>query len=114
MFQLYGSAVYDGLQSYCNKDYASTVRCLYPIRHELGEGLGGSHAQTDLFAQVLIVAALKCNDSKEEHFSIKEMAKQLIIERVGKDADLARKRSAEDDLHSFNERVTAMLQTIVI
>ena len=113
MFQLYGNTLYEAMQSFCNKDYARTVELLYPIRYELSKGLGGSHAQVDLVAQILTVAALKCNSSNTTSFNTAEIAKQLVVERVGREAEAAKKTSNPDDLLSFNERITNFLHQVV-
>lgn len=56
-------------------EYGKAVELLLPIRYDLFR-IGGSHAQRDLFAMVLIDAALKSNRLN--------VAKMLISERMGR------------------------------
>ena len=58
-----------------NGDYDKVVETLLPIRYELYR-IGGSHAQRDLFAMLLIDACLKCDRVN--------VARMLISERLGR------------------------------
>ena len=63
----------DALIAYRICDYSGCVQRLYPLRKRL-VALGGSHAQRDLFAQLLIDAALRCGQF--------ERARELTAERT--------------------------------
>ena len=54
-----GLPLADALIAYRSGDFARCVERLYPVRGRL-VALGGSHAQRDLFAQLLIDAMLNC------------------------------------------------------
>ena len=58
-----------------NGDYDKVVETLLPLRYELYR-IGGSHAQRDLFAMLLIDACLKCGRVN--------VARMLISERLGR------------------------------
>lgn len=57
---------------YGQKDYAGAVDHLLPVRYRV-DRIGGSHAQRDLFAQLLIDAAIQSNQTA--------LAKALVAER---------------------------------
>lgn len=63
----------EGLVAYSGGDYARTVERLLPIRHDLGP-IGGSHAQHDIFHQLLIDASLKEGRT--------ELSRILLMERA--------------------------------
>lgn len=68
-----GRPLYAALAAYRTGDYAGTVERLSPLRYAL-QRLGGSHAQRDLFAQILIDAALKSDNQP--------LARALLAERL--------------------------------
>ena len=68
-----GVPLADALIAYRSGDYSGCVERLYPLRARL-VALGGSHAQRDLFAQLLIDAALKCGQFAR--------ARALLAERM--------------------------------
>jgi hypothetical protein len=68
-----GLPLADALVAYRRGDYACCVEHLYPLRRRLAV-LGGSHAQRDLFTQILIDAMLRCG--RFAH------ARALLAERV--------------------------------
>jgi tetratricopeptide (TPR) repeat protein len=61
------------IEAFARQDYAKAVDLLLPIRHDTA-CLGGSHAQRDVFAQVLIEAALGAGNFK--------LARALLAERA--------------------------------
>ncbi|XP_053243527.1 tetratricopeptide repeat protein 38 isoform X2 [Podarcis raffonei] len=58
-----------------NGNYDKAVELLYPIRYQIVE-IGGSNAQRDIFAQLLIHAALKCKSKANQ-----KLARCLLLER---------------------------------
>ncbi|XP_042325586.1 tetratricopeptide repeat protein 38, partial [Sceloporus undulatus] len=58
-----------------NGNYDKTVELLYPIRYKVVE-IGGSNAQRDVFAQLLIHAALNCKSKANQ-----KLARCLLLER---------------------------------
>jgi hypothetical protein len=68
-----GAPLCEAIAAYRRGDYAQTLACLMPIRYAL-DGIGGSHAQRDLFHQMLLAAALKAKEFKT--------ARALAAERV--------------------------------
>jgi tetratricopeptide (TPR) repeat protein len=68
-----GLPLADALIAYQTGDYSRCVQRLYPLRGRW-VALGGSHAQRDLFAQMLIDAALKCGQFA--------LARALLAERI--------------------------------
>ncbi|XP_054856296.1 tetratricopeptide repeat protein 38 [Eublepharis macularius] len=58
-----------------NGNYDKTVELLFPIRYQVVE-IGGSNAQRDVFAQMLIHAALNCKSKANQ-----KLARCLLIER---------------------------------
>ncbi|XP_048371993.1 tetratricopeptide repeat protein 38 [Sphaerodactylus townsendi] len=58
-----------------NGNFDKAVELLYPIRYRLVE-IGGSNAQRDVFAQLLIHAALNCKSKANQ-----KLARCLLIER---------------------------------
>jgi tetratricopeptide (TPR) repeat protein len=63
----------EGMLAYGKGDYATAIDRMYPVRYDL-PCVGGSHAQRDLFAQLLIDAVLR-----GERWSL---ARALLAERV--------------------------------
>ncbi len=61
------------LQAYAHGDYEAVIERLLPIRHDW-QPIGASHAQRDLFTQILIEAALKLCRA--------DLAVALLAERV--------------------------------
>lgn len=61
------------IEAFARQDYARAVDLLLPVRHDTA-CLGGSHAQRDVFAQLLIEAALGAG-----HF---KLARALLAERA--------------------------------
>ena len=59
--------------AYAEGEYDHAVQLLLPIRYDI-QAIGGSHAQRDLFAQILIDAALKSGQTP--------LARSLLAERV--------------------------------
>lgn len=70
-----GVALADAMVAYKTGDYGRAVDMLYPVRYEV-RTVGGSHAQRDLFAMMLIDAALKAGRT--------EIARALAAERLGR------------------------------
>ena len=68
-----GLPLADALIAYRAGDYECCAERLYPLRRRL-IALGGSHAQRDLFAQMLIDAMLRCGQLKR--------ARALLAERA--------------------------------
>ncbi len=64
--------VAEALLAHAEGDYGKTVDDLAPIRHDLAP-LGGSHAQQDIFQQVLIDAATRAGRTA--------LARSLLVER---------------------------------
>ena len=65
----------EGMIAYEAGEYGEACNILWPIRNELSP-IGGSHAQRDLFAQILIDAAVKGGQLG--------MARSLLSERVAR------------------------------
>ncbi len=63
----------EAIVAYNKQDYKAAFEQLLPIRHDLA-CVGGSHAQRDVFAQLLIVAAIKAGRDGQ--------ARALLAERV--------------------------------
>jgi hypothetical protein len=63
----------EGLLAYGQGKYAAAGEALYALRHDLGP-LGGSHAQQDIFHQLLIDAMMKAGRT--------ETARALLSERL--------------------------------
>ncbi len=63
----------DGIVAFEAQDYAGAVDCLWPLR-ERWSPIGGSHAQRDIFTQMLIEAAIKA-----EQF---DRARTLLSQRL--------------------------------
>jgi hypothetical protein len=59
--------------AYAQDDHRRVVDLLLPVRYRV-QRIGGSHAQRDLFSQVLIDAAVKSNQ--------RPLARSLLAERV--------------------------------
>ncbi|XP_069105797.1 tetratricopeptide repeat protein 38-like [Argopecten irradians] len=70
-----GVPLCEGILAYENGDYARAVDLMYPIRYRVIT-IGGSHAQRDVFNQLLIQAALK--SPQKDHCRI---ARSLLTER---------------------------------
>ncbi len=83
-----GTALGAAIIAFRRGDYAAAVERLYPRRGEIRQ-IGGSHAQRDVFARLLILATLKAGKPK--------LARALLAERAARNPDSAWtwKRSAE-------------------
>jgi tetratricopeptide (TPR) repeat protein len=83
-----GAALGDAILAFRRGDYAAAVERLYPKRAEV-RLIGGSHAQRDVFARLLVRAALKAGKAK--------LARALLAERAARNPNSAWtwKRSAE-------------------
>lgn len=83
-----GTALGDAILAFRSGDFAAAVERLYPRRREV-RLIGGSHAQRDVFARLLILAALKAGKAK--------LARALLAERAARNPNSAWtwKRSAE-------------------
>ncbi|HEY7611034.1 MAG TPA: tetratricopeptide repeat protein [Alphaproteobacteria bacterium] len=83
-----GAALGDAIVAFRRGDFAAAVERLYPKRAEI-RLIGGSHAQRDVFARLLILAALKAGKAK--------LARALLAERAARNPNSAWtwKRSAE-------------------
>ncbi len=83
-----GAALADAILAFRRGSYAAVVERLYPRRGEV-RLIGGSHAQRDVFARLLIRAALKAGKAK--------LARALLAERAARNPNSAWtwKRSAE-------------------
>lgn len=68
-----GLALADALIAHRSGDYGACVEALYPVRRRL-VALGGSHAQRDLFVQILIDASLRSGQFGR--------ARALLAERI--------------------------------
>ena len=75
-----GAALGDAIVAFRRGDFARAVERLYPARGEL-RLLGGSHAQRDVFARLLIEAALKAGRHN--------LARALLAERAALKPDSA-------------------------
>ena len=64
--------VAEALLAYAEGDYGKAVDGLAPIRHDLTP-LGGSHAQQDIFQQILIDAAMRAGRTA--------LSRSLLVER---------------------------------
>jgi tetratricopeptide (TPR) repeat protein len=89
------------VEAFARQDYARAVDLLLPIRHDTA-CLGGSHAQRDVFAQLLIEAAIGAGNFK--------LARALLAERAalkpssaGTWRKAARVHEALGDLHAAAE-----------
>lgn len=71
--RLIGIAMAKGIEAFARGDYARTVSSLEPIRHDW-QRLGGSHAQRDIFQQILIEASLRAGSL--------QLANTLLRERL--------------------------------
>jgi hypothetical protein len=56
--RLVGVGMAEGIRAFARGDYVQSVASLEPIRHDW-QRLGGSHAQRDIFQQILIEASLR-------------------------------------------------------
>jgi tetratricopeptide (TPR) repeat protein len=83
-----GAALGDAILAFRRGDFSAAVEWLYPRRGEV-RLIGGSHAQRDVFARLLIRAALKAGKAK--------LARALLAERAARNPNSAWtwKRSAE-------------------
>jgi len=83
-----GAALGDAIVAFRRGDYAAAAERLYPRRGEI-KLVGGSHAQRDVFARLLILAALKSGKHK--------LARALLAERAARNPNSAWtwKKSAE-------------------
>ena len=64
----------DGIAAYGAGDYASAAAKLSSVRYKWS-AIGGSHAQRDVFQQILIDATIRSGDTRQ--------AKALLAERTG-------------------------------
>jgi tetratricopeptide (TPR) repeat protein len=94
-----GAAIADAIVAFRRGDYAAAVERLYPQRGDI-KLIGGSHAQRDVFARLLILAALKAGKHK--------LARALLAERAARNPNSAWtwKKSAEA-LASFGDTAGA-------
>uniref|UniRef100_A0A914E034 Tetratricopeptide repeat protein 38 n=1 Tax=Acrobeloides nanus TaxID=290746 RepID=A0A914E034_9BILA len=75
LLQDMGSNIFSAVTDFNRGNYSSCFNQLYPLRHQI-KHIGGSHAQRDVFAQLLIHAAIR-----SENPEIHEKALPLIGER---------------------------------
>ncbi len=75
-----GAALGDAIVAFRRGDYAGAVEALYPKRGEV-RLIGGSHAQRDVFARLLILAALKAGKA--------QLARALLAERAARNPNSA-------------------------
>jgi hypothetical protein len=75
-----GAALGDAIIAFRRGDFARAVDRLYRRRAEIGR-IGGSHAQRDVFARLLIEAALKAGRAK--------LARALLAERAARNPNSA-------------------------
>lgn len=73
-----GVALADGMAAYGAGDHARAFERLYPVRYQLYR-VGGSHAQRDLFAMILLDAAVRAGRA--------QAARALAAERLGRMPD---------------------------
>jgi predicted Zn-dependent protease len=69
-----GVPLAEAILAFRKEDYERAVDLLMPVRYDL-QRIGGSHAQRDLFAQLLVHATLRAGRYKE--------ARALLNERTG-------------------------------
>jgi tetratricopeptide (TPR) repeat protein len=74
VYEALGFPLCNAIKAYSVGDYDTATDILYPIRRELYR-IGGSHAQRDLFARMLISASLKAG-----RFAV---TRALVAERLG-------------------------------
>ena len=70
-----GIPLIEGVRAYRDKKYQRAIKWFMPIRYHV-QRMGGSHAQRDLFAMLLLDSALKA-----DHIPL---AKSLAAERMGR------------------------------
>jgi tetratricopeptide (TPR) repeat protein len=70
-----GEQISDAIIAFNSKNFDKAFECLYPIRFEIIQ-IGGSHAQRDVYALLLIHSALRSKNPE-----INSKTKQLIDER---------------------------------
>ncbi len=68
-----GRQIIDGILAFAEASYVTAIRNLLPLRYEAWR-IGGSHAQRDLLAQTLIVAAERAGDRR--------LLRALLTERL--------------------------------
>jgi tetratricopeptide (TPR) repeat protein len=68
-----GRRLVDGALAFAERDYASVVRAILPVRYKVIR-IGGSHAQRDLVTQTLIAAAERAGQTS--------LARALLAERL--------------------------------
>ena len=72
-------------------DWARAVATLLPVRPLVAQ-IGGSHAQRDVFARLLIDAALQAGRSDVVSLLVREREQQRAPRRLGRATDRARRR----------------------
>jgi tetratricopeptide (TPR) repeat protein len=75
-----GAALGEAIVAFRRGDHARAVERLYPVRGEIRR-IGGSHAQRDVFARLLILAALKAGRAR--------LARALLAERAARNPNSA-------------------------
>eukprot|EP00095_Tigriopus_kingsejongensis_P000655 maker-scaffold1335_size46909-snap-gene-0.13 protein:Tk00655 transcript:maker-scaffold1335_size46909-snap-gene-0.13-mRNA-1 annotation:"predicted protein" len=87
-----GLGLCEGAIAYVDQDYAATVKHLNPIRYDVFELLGASHAQKDVIHLLLLDAAMKDGQT--------QLAEQLLAERFAWSGS----KPSSDDL-TLNNRI---------
>lgn len=85
--------------AYSRQDYSQVVEHLNPIRYDVLEHLGGSHAQKDVIHIMLLDAAQRSGQVN--------LAKQLLAERLAWNGG-----SLKNDQSTFNERMAAKMSMV--
>ena len=73
-----GEKVFDSIAYFNEGDFSKVVQLLYPIRYEIIK-IGGSNAQRDMFHQMLIQAALRSSNERDNAIGIRMINERLAI-----------------------------------
>ncbi|CAI4227055.1 unnamed protein product [Auanema sp. JU1783] len=63
VYKKVGLSLYEGVVDFCMENYDDAVEKMYPVREHVYT-VGGSHAQRDLFNQLLIESCIQSNEEK--------------------------------------------------
>jgi tetratricopeptide (TPR) repeat protein len=113
IFKEVGAPLCRALLAYRKRDYGRAVDLLLPIRYEVRR-LGGSHAQRDLFARLLVEAAIRAGRLP--------LARALLAERTAQKpnsrwswrraADVADALGSKDAASRLNARAAACVDAV--
>ena len=78
MYSKYGAQLFDIMEAFGQENFQKVADLLFPLRHELVQFLGGSHAQKDLLNHIMIYSTIQCQEVSPYY---KKLATQLIVER---------------------------------